>query len=83
MGVYGRRMISAARLRAVFIMITNDSAISKRYPVVKYLRESGTDPAAIREATCDANPEQSCKLIQFNPKITKGKFLEEMQITEE
>ena len=76
-------MISAARLRAVFIRITSSSAISKRYLVVKYLRELGTDSAAIRETTCDGNPEQSCKLIQVNPKEAKAKFLEEMQITEE
>ena len=50
---------------------------------MKYLRESGTDSAAIREVTCDGNPEQSCKLIQFTPKEAKAKFLEEMQITEE
>lgn len=49
---------------------------------MKYLRESGTDSAAIRESMCDENPEQSCKLIQVNPKITKAKFLKEMQITE-
>lgn len=50
---------------------------------MKYLRESGTDSAAILDAICDENLEQSYKLIQFSPKITKGKFLEEMQITEE
>ncbi len=51
--------------------------------VVKYLRESGTDSVAIRKTMCDENLEQSYKLIQENPKITKAKFLEEMQITEE
>lgn len=51
--------------------------------VMKYLRELGTDSAAILDAICDENLEQSCKLIQLNPKITKAKFLEEMQITEE
>ena len=51
--------------------------------VMKYLRELGMDSAAILDAICDENLEQSYKLIQENPKITKAEFLAKMQITEE
>ena len=51
--------------------------------VMNYLRELGTDSAVILDAICDENLEQSYKLIQENPKITKAEFLSKMQITEE
>lgn len=51
--------------------------------VMNYLRELGTDSSAILDAICDENLDQSYKLIQENPKITKKTFLEKMQITEE
>ena len=50
---------------------------------MKYLRELGMDSAAILDAICDENLEQSYKLIQENPTITKSEFLAKMQITEE
>ena len=50
---------------------------------MNYLRELGTDSSAILDAICDENLDQSYKLIQENPKITKKTFLEKMQITEE
>ena len=50
---------------------------------MKYLRELGTESVAILDAICDENLEQSYKLIQENPKITKAEFLAKMQITEE
>ena len=50
--------------------------------VMKYLRELGMDSAAILDAICDENLEQSYKLIQENPKITKAEFLMKTQITE-
>ena len=51
--------------------------------VMNYLRELETDWVAILDAICDENLEQSYKLIQENPKITKAEFLAKMQITEE
>ena len=51
--------------------------------VMDYLRELGMDWVAILDAICDENLEQSYKLIQENPKITKAEFLAKMQITEE
>ena len=51
--------------------------------VMNYLRDLETDWVAILDAICDENLEQSYKLIQENPKITKAEFLAKMQITEE
>ena len=51
--------------------------------VMNYLRELETDWVAILDAICDEKLEQSYKLIQENPKITKAEFLAKMQITEE
>ena len=51
--------------------------------VMNYLRELGADSVEILDAICDENLEQSYKLIQENPKITKAEFLAKMQITED
>ena len=51
--------------------------------VMNYLQELGTDWLAIGDAICDENLEQSYKLIQENPQITKAEFLEKMQKTED
>lgn len=51
--------------------------------VMDYLRELGTEWVAILDAICDENLEQSFKLIQENPGITKEEFLEKMQISED
>lgn len=51
--------------------------------VMNCLRELKMDSAAILDAICDENLEQSYNLIKNNPKITKEEFLEKMQITEE
>ena len=50
---------------------------------MNYLRELGTEGIAILDAICDENLEQSYQLIKENPQITKGEFLEKMQITED
>jgi thermostable 8-oxoguanine DNA glycosylase len=51
--------------------------------VMNYLRNLGTKSVAILDAICDENLEQSYKLIQENPTISKAEFLERMQISEE
>ncbi len=51
--------------------------------VMDYLSKLGTDWDAIGDAICDKNLEQSFKLIQENPGITKEEFLEKMQISED
>ena len=55
----------------------------KGLSVMNYLRKLGTDSVAILDAICDENLDQSYKLIQENPKITKAEFLAKMQITED
>jgi len=55
----------------------------KGLSVMNYLRKLGTDSVAILDAICDENLDQSYKLIQENPKITKTEFLAKMQITED
>ena len=51
--------------------------------VMNYLKSLGVDIAAIGRAIDDRKLEQSYKLIQENPNITKKEFLERMQITED
>ena len=51
--------------------------------VMNYLNALNTAGVAILDAVCDENLEQSYKLIQENPKISKAEFLEKMQITED
>ena len=51
--------------------------------VMDYLQGLGIDMITILDSICDENLEQSYKLIQENPKITKAEFLAKMQITEE
>ena len=51
--------------------------------VMNYLRELGTKSVAILDAICDENLEQSYKLIQENPKISKAEFLKRREIPED
>ena len=51
--------------------------------VMDYLKALGADWDTILIAICDENLEQSYKLIQENPQISKAEFLEKMQITED
>ncbi len=51
--------------------------------VMHYLKDLGTEWVAILDAVCEENLEQSFKLIQENPGITKEEFLEKMQILED
>lgn len=50
--------------------------------VMDYLRGLGANWVLVLDAICDENLEQSYKVIQENPKITKKEFLKAMQITE-
>ena len=51
--------------------------------VMDYLQSLKVKMPTIGEAICDENLEQSFKLIQENPKISKSEFLKRMQISEE
>ena len=50
--------------------------------VMDYLQSLGLNMSTIGQAIQDGKLEDSYKLIQDNPKITKEEFLREMKITE-
>lgn len=50
--------------------------------VMDYLQELGLNIMTIGDAVEDEHLEQSYKLIQENPKITKDEFLTQMNIQE-
>ena len=55
----------------------------KEFYVINFLQSIKANRFTIIEATNDDNLEKSYQIIQANPKISKGEFLEKMKISEE
>ena len=54
----------------------------KELHVINYLQSIKANRFTIIEATNDDNLEKSYQIIQANPKISKSKFLQTLQLTE-